>query len=390
MLVNVSKTVLLQLVKGRPLPADIKLPLSHASQPIRVDKAGAKYLGLFVAPDRGVRDAPNDLCQRAHRAWLAMLRKLPNLQCHPSISLRIRIYWTIVRPVLLYGAEVWSVLPGGDSKRRQLYSAFHRHLTRLCHVPVSVSGDALCMALHILPLQGDASLRAVRFWHDMWNRPQGSFYKHVVLDSWRDLCIDGVKNYAYGMLEYLSSLGCVEPTRTLTTPATVPVSTVIEALSNKQSAVFSAFPASPHDAPSCGVTLCTYVRFHHILPHEPLLPLFHLPLSMKACAVLLKFMLGASPLPLHAGRRTCVARERRHCPLCDMGVLADEYHMIFVCPALHALRANRPALFARFTSSAWRHVQHFMRHPDRFAVAGFLLQALRHYQLSVTVPVGSD
>jgi len=36
----------------------------------------------------------------------------------------------------------------------------------------------------------------------------------------------------------------------------------------------AAFPADPLDAPSKGAVLCTYTRYHHILLHGPLVPLF--------------------------------------------------------------------------------------------------------------------
>jgi hypothetical protein len=68
MLVNVSKTMLVQLVKGRKLTGDIQLPLRYGDQQLPFCASGARYLGLVVEPARGVRDAPVDLCQRAHRA----------------------------------------------------------------------------------------------------------------------------------------------------------------------------------------------------------------------------------------------------------------------------------------------------------------------------------
>jgi exonuclease III len=386
LLVNVSKTLLVQLVEGRPLRGDIDLPLRYGDQVLPYQATGTKYLGLVVNPSVGLRNAPSDSCQRTHRAFLAFRRRLPNLQCEPSIALLVRMYWAIVRPVLLYGAEVWAVLPSGEGQRRQLYALFYRHLTTLCHLPRSVSRDALCLALQIIPLQWEAPLRSVRFWYRLWQLPAGAFFKHVVLDNWKDACIHGVKNFGHGICMYLQKVGYMQESLLHTSPPTPSMDVVLHTLQQRQASMIASFPAQPLSAPSEGSILCTYARYHHILPHEPRTPLFHLPLSAKACGILLRFMLGHSYLPLHAGRCNGVPRSERFCTLCRQAVVADEYHMVFACDALHSLRVDRPALFHTFTTPNTKVVQHFMRHSDRFAVAGFILQSLRLYKFAAVTP----
>jgi hypothetical protein len=97
-------------------------------------------------------------------------------------------------------------------------------------------------------------------------------------------------------------------------------------------------------------------------------------------------MLGHSHLPLHAGRYNGVPRSERYCTLCRHDVVADEHHMLFECDALQSLRVDRSALFHKFTMPNTKVVQHFMRHSNRFAVAGFMLQALRRYKLATITP----
>jgi exonuclease III len=386
MLVNVSKTLLVQLVQGRPLRGDISLPLTYGDQQLPYHVSGTKYLGLIVNPSVGLRNAPSDLCQRAHRAFLAFRRRLPNLQCELNIALLVRMYWTIVRPVLLYGAEVWAVLPSGEGQRRQLYALFFRHLTTLCHLPRSVSRDALCLALNIIPLNWEAPLRSVRFWHRLWQLPDGAFLRHVVLDNWKDACMHGVKNFAHGLRAYLLKIDCIQNPPSLPLPPTLSMDSVLHTLQQRQASLIASFPVHPLSAPSDGAILCTYARYYHILPYEPLTPLFHLPLSAKACGILLRFMLGHSHLPLHAGRYNGVPRSERYCTLCRHDVVADEHHMLFECDALQSLRVDRSALFHKFTMPNTKVVQHFMRHSNRFAVAGFILQALRRYKLATITP----
>jgi exonuclease III len=387
MLVSAPKTFLVQLVAGQA-GIDVQHatsighdpPMRYGDRELRFELHGAKYLGLFVAPKRGVRSAPVDLCQRAHAAYMAFRRRLPNLDCEASINLSIRLYVQLVRPVMLYGSEVWAVLPGGATDRKSLHTAFHRHISALAGVPISAPILPLFMAMRLLSLQQEASLRAVRFWCSLWALPPTAFFRHVVFDNWRDACCYGVRNFAHGMHELLRDHNFALSTE-LCRPPLVPATDFLQRILELRDNDLAAYVADPRQAPSEGVQTCTYVRYHHLLPHEPIMPLYHLPLSDKACKILLCFMLGHSYLPVHLGRRTQVPRIERRCTLCTLPAVGDEHHMIFDCPALTDLRVERAALFIMFRRPAACHVSHFMRHKDRFAVAGFLLNALRRYKL---------
>jgi hypothetical protein len=170
-------------------------------------------------------------------------------------------------------------------------------------------------------------------------------------------------------------------------PPLVPAADLLRRMLDLRDAGFADLAADPRVAPSEGVQTCAYVRYHHVLPHEPIVPLYRLPLSDKACKILLRFMLGHSYLPVHVGRRLQVPRSARCCTLCTLSAVGDEHHMIFDCPALLDLRVCRPHLFAAFRRPVACHVSHFMRHSDRYAVAGFLVAALRRYKLASAAPV---
>jgi hypothetical protein len=273
---------------------------------------------------------------------------------------------------------------------------YHKQLAQLSHVPVTASCEALYMALGVQPLEWEAALRAVRFWNGLWALPPSDFWRHVALENWRYACepqklrrIDRgrlTRNFAYGMRAYLSDLGFDLPADS--PRPVVDVAAVLQRLLDRRGARCASLHADPLLAPSQGVEFCAYVRYHHILPHEPVRPLYTLPLSLKASTTLLRFTLGRSSLPLHAGRhaRPRVARSARHCPLCDMRVVGSEHHMFFVCPALADLRLASPALFAAFQRPAAHVVQLFMRHPLRYAVAGFILRSLARYRAAVSPP----
>jgi hypothetical protein len=388
MIVNAPKTHVIQLAPGSTAsPESYDVPLMLNGQVLQVEACGAKYLGLFVAPRTGVRAACIDLQQRSHNAWMAFNRRKHDLLCEPSIPILLRLYTSVVRPVMLYGSEVWALLPGGKTARRRLFAADHKHLASLAGVPVGTSAETLHLALSVLPLEWEVQLRAVRFWENMWALPSSHLFRHVAFDNWRACCA-GSKNFAYGLLAFLNTLAPNQSPHALTTLTLrgvprVPASNVLQCLLRLRQSRFDVLASiDPVVAPSPRVVLCTYLRYHALLEHADLVLLYHLPLSLKACRILLRFMLGVSSLPLHAGRHSpYVPRPQRSCTLCTTACIADEFHMMFVCPALRHLRTG--TVFEDLQRRNCCTVVDFMRHPARFGVAGFLLRALRAYDAAV-------
>ena len=383
MLISRDKTFVVQLVPGTSL-ADAHLPVvvdAHVSitcngavLPYR--GADATYLGLPVAGSTGVRDAPTHRGMTAHRAFMALRRNLPNLQCDVSVPLAVRLYCTLVRPVMLYGSEVFGLLPGALTKRRQLFAQDRQSLAAIVGVPRTVHSDALHVALRVAPLQWEMSIRVVRFWYSLFQLPRGHLFQHVALDNWRDYVARRNMNFARGLSDFLRDLG-FQWLPALHSPPIFSKTDVMLRLVAKRANAMDALAADPRSAPSDGVTFCTLVRYH-CLPHsyQPH-DLYTLPLSRRACQVLLNFTLGVSHLPLHAGRRANVPRAQRTCPLCTLGLVANEFHMLFECPALLPLRMRFPTLCGHFNSV--RCVLRLLHHPHRIAVAGFVLAALRAY-----------
>lgn len=388
MVVSAAKTRVIRLAPSHVVET-YNEPLQLNGQVLHVQSQGAKYLGLFVDPVKGVRSACADLRQRSHNAWMALNRNKYNLKCESSLPILLRLYAAVVRPVMLYGSEVWALLPGGITQRRKLYIADHKHLASLAGVPTGTSEEALYLALGCISLEWETQLRAVRFWVNLWALPASNFYRHVAFDNWATCCA-GSKNFARGMLDFLNGLGPSEHTSLFTTESLrkVPllgVDKVLQLLLQKRQGVFDKHIAVSPSIATDGVVLCSYLHYHALPLHSRMVLLYELPLSIKACRVLLRFMLGVSLLPLHAGRHSPhIPRAERVCLLCTSGSLADEKHMIFDCPALQHLRTGE--VFGDLHRRNSCTVVGFMRHTARFGVAGFLLRALNAYSPPAHTP----
>ena len=64
-----------------------------------------KYLGLVLSKSGSFTNAKKDLINRASKAMFAVLRK--NRQFNLSIDCQLDLFDNIIKPMLLYGCEIW-------------------------------------------------------------------------------------------------------------------------------------------------------------------------------------------------------------------------------------------------------------------------------------------
>ena len=67
---------------------------------------------------------------------------------------------------------------------------------------------------------------------------------------------------------------------------------------------------------------------------------------------LLRFRLGAHSLRVAEGRWERLPRDRRLCERCTEGVVEDEFHLVFECPAYDSVRTKYPELFEDFGAAS--------------------------------------
>lgn len=68
-----------------------------------------KYLGVLMHGTKGLSPAIEYLCKAAKRAMLGLQRRCQQLSIHDPI-MKCKLFDTLVKPILCYCCEVWSVL----------------------------------------------------------------------------------------------------------------------------------------------------------------------------------------------------------------------------------------------------------------------------------------
>jgi hypothetical protein len=103
---------------------------------------------------------------------------------------------------------------------------------------------------------------------------------------------------------------------------------------------------APSWCPSHRAQLCTYFWWFGRPAHVPRLSLFGLVVGARRIRVFLRFRMGVHGSPIDVGRWRWVPRSHQTCDMCDTGVVGDEHHFVFVCPALAAVGTHYAPLFA--------------------------------------------
>ncbi len=65
------------------------------------------YLGLTISASGQFNTAIKDLTDKARRAFYSIRR--PLIKFNPPIKLWIKIFHSIIKPILLYGCEIWGL-----------------------------------------------------------------------------------------------------------------------------------------------------------------------------------------------------------------------------------------------------------------------------------------
>ena len=116
-----------------------------------------KYLGVHFNYNGKFTLAENDLCCKRSRAMFSLLRKCKQLQL--PIDIQLQLFDVLVKPVVLYGCEVWA--HEGTEVVEKLHLRFCKYILSLNK---STCTNMVYGELEITPLLLHAQSRMIMFW----------------------------------------------------------------------------------------------------------------------------------------------------------------------------------------------------------------------------------
>ena len=312
--INVSKTKVMTISKGNV--RNRKIFSIGNEQLENVDEY--KYLGLFFTKNGSFNKTKKYIAEQANKAMFALLRKIKRLSL--PYDLQLDLFEKTIKPILLYGSEVWGYGSFVELERIQL--KFYKYVF---HLKKATPSYMIYGELGVTPLHVDINNKTISFWsriienteNDQSTKLASKIYlitydlhsKRLLRSPWFDnlktiLCNSGFSGIWYSQ-SFVNSKWLVKASlRRLKDIFIQNWHTELERTSNSN--------------------LYKYVKneFHQAQYVKLLTP--------YSCKKLLAFLTRNHNLPIEIGRWQNIPADERKCQFCqDLG---DEYHYLLECP----------------------------------------------------------
>lgn len=297
------------------------------------------YLGIELDKKGNMTKAVNRLSLKATKAYLG-IREDFNLYNGTSVKVMIKLFDTMVKPIALYGNEIWSIYGWKYNKYKSIHSylmsqkhQFEKLHSRFCKQSIGVdkySPDVLAKAeLGRYPIMSDIVQNSFRYWHHLLTLDQNSIaFKALLLNMKMDQ--SGYNSYytriksLFAVLRAQNMIYPIENRNKVKND-----SKLIRAKYNKlyDTEFFTILKGKYQNKESKG-KFDIYCKTKRVYKKEKYL--FEIENNM-----LRKHISGircaSNILPINFLRKRNVKRENRYCKLCNENKIGDELHVIMKC-----------------------------------------------------------
>ena len=328
--VNTSKTkVMVFNKKGRFIQTNI----TYGNNPLQCVNT-YKYLGLLFSVDGKFATAHNDLVERGLKSMFKLTSMFKMMQ--PTFTTAIHLFDRIVKPVLMYGADIC-----GYKVTRNIYSTMTNHVFEKCHLKfcrffmginkftpkLGIYGDA-----GRYPLLISSSVHFAKYWSRVKELDDNSILSSAVKVNIKEN-LEWFRN-----IKNLFDLLRMDPSTSRSSGY------LNKCIITKLTAVFrdgwSANLASDARKSEGGNKLRTYRKFKQVFKTEPYLD----DCCNESRYNLARLRLSSHSLHIETGRHVPRAKrlppEQRTCNYCTLKACEDEYHFVTTCHLYEELRRN--------------------------------------------------
>ena len=336
--VNVAKTKATVFCRARAVGASPQLVYQGAQVEV---VASFRYLGVELHATSPFTFAASLRAESALRAMHAVLARCRALRLrHPRLLLDL--YTSLVRPTLLYGAEIWA--PGNtcDAALQAGEQVLRRFLRQLLGVRAGTPCAALLGEAGCLPVAHTAAVMVAGFWNRLVRLPAGRLVKQAFLAN---LSLQGsavAPRFPSWSSQVCSMLDFMHPVVN-----GVPVAINLRLL---DTTLRTRYLASVNASELGKVQRWLRMRGGPLdasYAFEPASYLTTVP-SRAGRRCLAQLRTGSHWLRIETGRWEAgrrLARADRLCLRCAGGGVDDVAHMVWECPALVDQRLQHVGLF---------------------------------------------
>ena len=161
--VNVSKTKVIIFSKGK---SKVSTKFYFENKELEIEDR-YKYLGIILSRNGSFVEAKKHIAEQGNKALFSLLRKSRQLQL--PYDIQIELFEKTIKPILLYGCEIWGYGNLDVIERVQL-----KYFKYIFNMKKSTPSYMVYGKLGITPLKVDISTRIVSFWSKLVNNIENS------------------------------------------------------------------------------------------------------------------------------------------------------------------------------------------------------------------------
>ena len=312
--VNVFKTKIIIFTNEE---INHNLSFMFESQPIEI-VSEYKYLGIYFSKNGSFTLAKKKIAEQANKAVFALLRKIKDLDL--PYDLQLDIFDKTIKPILLYGSEVWGI--GNCDIIERVHLKFIKYIFKL---KTSTPSHMIYGELGIIPITTEIQARIVSFWSKLIE-----YQENIKLSSEVYSVIYALydnKQLKSKWLENIKRILCslgfsgIWDAQSFTNSKWL-----IQAVKQKIKDVYSQTWNSKLEKSSSSNS--NYKLFKHTFERSKYITLT----TSYMCRRFLAFRTRNHRFPVEVGRWKHRRKEHheRKCNFCDTDI-GDEYHYLLIC-----------------------------------------------------------
>jgi hypothetical protein len=283
-----------------------------------------------------------------------MLKRCSRLKIS-DVGTKVHLFDSLVRPVLSYACEVWAVDMIGKKRRSGQEVLYLGFLKRLLGVCTSTTTCAVLGEFGRFPIELFWMQLVIKYWNRLLEAGPSRLIHNAFCES---MASKRKKSWYYIVHDLLQKVHLQDPSLGEFCPAT-PVN--LKAVMDSIQDVY----LKEHQAET-GSKTATYWQVKGIESYECEEYLSSV-CNRHHRRALAQLRTGSHWLPVQQLRFVKhVDKCMRKCAMCDWGVVGDEHHMIFDCPALQPVRQQFLGLFEEVHSA-----REFMNYTPAATAAAF-------------------
>ena len=307
--VNQSKTKVVIFSKRKFRPA---APLLFDGHDLEYTDCYS-YLGILFQYNCNFVHTKKKLVEQAQKALYAVYYKIRNLNL--PIDLQLKIFDSLVAPILLYGSEIW-----GTGKNDNIEKVHLQFLKRILGVRISTPNFLVYGETGRYPLDINIKCRALCFWSRLMSTEKLSSKIYRLLYN---LYIRG-----QSQIMFVKNIESIFDNAGLSFIFGYQMQVEVKMIKfHIKQILIDQFVQ--HWRSQISVSSRGY--FYSLFKQEFCIEPYLLRLEQKHRIYITKFRLSNFRIPVETGRWYHIDRENRKCTKCSLDVVGDEYHYLFVC-----------------------------------------------------------